>query len=122
MARRRGRGEGTTGRRKDGGYHGRIDLGWNGSYRLFKFIYARTVAERDTKLHVALEEHRKGAPIVSNDPTVEELATDWLETSVRLRAKPRSYDSFRSIQSLTLIQPSERSDSTLSRPVRYSVC
>jgi len=50
MARRRGGGEGTIPKRRDGHWEARVDLGWENGKRKRKSFYGETRAEVATKL------------------------------------------------------------------------
>lgn len=76
---RRARGEGAISKRKNGGWTGVLDLGWQDGKRKRKFVYARTRAEAVRRL---AEEQRKldeGRLVADERTTVEQYLRAWLE-------------------------------------------
>jgi integrase len=96
-SRRRGSGEGLVRERADGRWEGRISLGWEGGKRKTKSYFAPTQAAVVEKLLAARFDHSKGLPIVIKSQTVQAFMEDWLEHSLKARAKARTFESFSTI-------------------------
>lgn len=89
MAKRRGKGEGSIYRRKDGL--------WAGQYRIetdngpkTKYIYSKSRREVAKKLAAAIAERDKGLVFDSESLTLEEYLSRWLR-SVKGTIRPRAY-------------------------------
>ncbi|MCD6290556.1 MAG: hypothetical protein J7M34_08635 [Anaerolineae bacterium] len=90
MAKRRGHGEGTIYRRKDGTHLVQISLG-NGR-RLSKYFKTRKEAQ-DWRIE-ALNQQRLGTLPSSSQITVQQFFEHWLEVSVKPSVKIRVYDRY----------------------------
>ena len=78
MAKRRGRGEGSISKRKDGRWEARIDLGWETGKRLRKAFYGKTGAEVAAKLTEALAARRRGVPMADEREQLGPWLDRWL--------------------------------------------
>ena len=76
---RRARGEGAISKRKNGGWTGVLDLGWQDGKRKRKFVYARTRAEVAQKLADERRKLEEGRLIADERTTVEQYLRAWLE-------------------------------------------
>ena len=92
--RRRGRGEGTISKRRDGRWMGRVDLGWQAGKRVRKTVYGKTRLEVANKLHTVHASVLKGLPLVGEKQTVGQFLTDWLAHSVRPSVRPRTFSDY----------------------------
>src|ERR1700733_12892534 len=96
---RRGAGEGAVFQRKDGRWCASIDLGWQEGRRR-KSYYGTTQEDVQAKLLKAGSDHSQGLPVAVERQTVEQFMDDWLEHTLKSRAKPRSFESFSTIARL----------------------
>ena len=94
MTQRRGHGEGSITKRKDGRWFGRVDLGWQGGKRRSKSVYGKTRREVAEKLQKAQETKRKGLPVVGETQTVEQFLMDWLEKTVKIKTRVRTHETY----------------------------
>jgi integrase len=91
MARRRGNGEGTITRRKDGRWEARYYVPTvNGTKR--KTLYGRTQAEVRVKLTKALSDRIDGIVYDDENVTVDEYLDAWLKGSVYGSVRRSTYD------------------------------
>ena len=91
--RKRGNDEGTIYQRQDGRWVAAVrDVNGRRVYR-----YARTQAEASAKLTVALKATADGIALPSEQQTVAEFLTAWLEESARRTLRPSTYRSYRQI-------------------------
>ena len=94
MVGRRGNGEGSITKRKDGLYMARYTVETaTGTKR--ETIYARTRREAAEKLSEALADRDKGLFFDAGSMTVSEFVTRWLEDSAKGNLAPRSYHNYR---------------------------
>jgi integrase len=89
---RRGHGEGSITKRKDGRYQASITL----EDKKRKFFYGKTRKEVQDKLNQALYEKKKGALVTGPQETVKSYLERWLEQVVRLK-RANTYRGRRSI-------------------------
>jgi integrase len=75
---RRGKGEGSIYKRKDGRWVGVVDLGWNANGRIRKSVYGTTRKEVSDKLSKAIRAHRDGTLVCDERLTVEQFMDRWL--------------------------------------------
>jgi len=94
MTHRRGHGEGTISKKSDGRWWARVDLGWRHGKRVRKAVYGKTRREVAEKLQKAQEAKRKGLPVVNETQTVEQFLTDWLEKTVKIKTRVRTYETY----------------------------
>ena len=100
MAKKRGAGEGNVYQRSDGRWEARISLGWANGKRIRKSYFGATQAAVEAELLKARTAQAQGLPVVIERQTVEEYMTDWLEITLKPRAKARSFESFSTIARL----------------------
>jgi integrase len=100
---KRGNSEGTVARRKDGRWHARLSLGWKDGRRQRKHFYGSTEGEVRQKLLDARHDQSRGLPVALERQTIEQFFTDWLERSLRPRARPRAWESFAEIVRLHIL-------------------
>jgi integrase len=98
MARgRRGAQEGSIFQRKDGRWVGSLNLGWENGQRKRRHFYAATAAEVRDQLLKARSDQSQGLPVATERQTVAQFLESWLKLTLKIRAKPRSFESFTSI-------------------------
>jgi len=99
---RRGNGEGSITRRKDGLYMARYTVETaTGSKR--KAVYAKTRKEVSEKLTAAIADASKGITADGGPKTVGAFLTSWLENSVRGSVRKSTYDRNESLCRIHLI-------------------
>ena len=88
MAKRRGNGEGSIYRRKDGKWCAVLTIGHdqNGK-RKRRYLYGRTKAEVLEKIHALRGDQRAGLVVEASRVRVGEFAQNWLENVARLRVR-----------------------------------
>ena len=102
MAKRRGNGEGSITRRKDGLYMARYTVQTaTGAKR--KAVYAKTRKEVSEKLTAAMADASKGITTEGGPKTVGAFLTSWLENSVRGSVRKSTYDRNESLCRVHLI-------------------
>ena len=99
---RRGHGEGSIHRRKDGRYVAVVDLGYESGKRRRKYFYGKTRGEVQKKLVKANRDLQLGLPAPSDRLTVAGFLDSWLENSVRNILKPRTVESYEMVVRLHL--------------------
>lgn len=87
---KRGNGEGTIYKRKDGRWETAVTL--EGGNR--KRIYGKTRSEVSQKLTEALRARKEGRLRAEPSQTVGKYLNHWLEDQVRLKVRPRTYESY----------------------------
>ena len=96
MAKKRGNGEGSIYRRKDGRWVGQYEVQTaNGSKRLY--VYGKTRKEVAAKLSTALADRESGLMFDAGNLSVGEYLDRWLSDSVRDSVKRRTFESYVSI-------------------------
>jgi len=93
MAKRRGNGEGTITRRKDGRWEARYTAD-TGTGPKRKVLYGKTRAEAAEKLTKAMADRDGGLVFDTNNQTVGEYLARWLNDSVRGSVKPITFESY----------------------------
>lgn len=100
---KRGQGEGSIYKRKDGRWAGAVSLGYvNGKVRR-KCVYGKTrkaVQDRMTRL---LNDQQSGLPVVGEKQRVGDFLADWLENWVRPSVKPKTFSSYSDTVRLHLV-------------------
>ncbi len=99
---RRGRGEGSITRRRDGRWSAIVSLGYEGGKRARKTLYGHTkeaVREQLTKL---LRDRDQGLPIRTGGQTLESYLTAWLANR-KPSIRPRTYEFYESMVRLHII-------------------
>lgn len=97
----RGAGEGSIFKRNDGRWAGTISLGWRDGRRVRKSYYGATQAEVIDKIAEAKANLKRGLPLdapktpppTPDAPTLGGFLADFLQNTVRLQVKPRSYEA-----------------------------
>jgi integrase len=77
MTQRRGHGEGSIYKRRDGRWAATVDLGWEGGKRKRKYIYGPTRAEVARKLRAVMAKADAGVPLPDERRTVEQYLLWW---------------------------------------------
>ena len=95
---KRGRGEGSIYRRKDGRWTAEISLEGGRS----KFLYGKTRKEVQEKLKTALYEQQQGALVSGPQQKVGQFLTHWLEDVHKRSIRPRTYERYEEIVRLHL--------------------
>ncbi len=93
MSRKRGNGEGSISRRKNGGWMAQYAV-HTGEGRKRKTIYGKTRAEVATKLSRALSDREDGLNFDAGRLTVGEYLDRWLNDSVRDSVKQRTFENY----------------------------
>ncbi len=96
---RRGHGEGSIYRRKDGRWTAAITL--DGHKR--KTFYGETRKEVQDKLNAALHEQKQGVLATGPQQTLGAYLERWLEQVVKLTLRPNTYKGYRSVTNYHLI-------------------
>src|SRR6185436_7739925 len=94
MAKRRGNGEGSIYQRKDGLWCTSVDLGYINGKRKRKVIYGKTrkaVADQLRQMH---NQQAQGMDIAPDQQTIKAFVEHWLENTVKLRNRPRTYEKY----------------------------
>jgi integrase len=100
---RRGHGEGTIGRRADGRWMARVDLGWKDGKRVRKAIYGHTQEDVRQKLTKELRNRDLGIlPRSGASPTLRRFLTDWLAT-VKNTVRVRSWEKYTGVVNRHLV-------------------
>jgi len=101
--RKRGQGEGTIRKREDDRWEGRLALGWRGGRRRFSYFYGRTRDEVQQQLIKALHDRSQGLPAVGEKQTVGTFIEHWLEHTIKLSVRPRTYQSYELLSRLHIV-------------------
>ncbi len=96
---KRGRGEGSIYRRKDGRWTAEISLEGGKS----KFLYGKTRKEVQEKLKTALYEQQKGMLVTGPQQKVDQFLTHWLENVHKSSIRARTYERYEEIIRLHLV-------------------
>jgi integrase len=92
--RKRGQGEGSIYRRKDGRWVSEVQLGFRNGKRERKFVYGKTRKEVADKLTDILNKQRQGLPIVADKQIVKQFLDHWLEDCIRPTVRLSTYISY----------------------------
>ena len=103
MTKKRGNGEGSIFKRKDGRWAAAVDLGWLGGKRRRKTVYGRTRGQVAGKLAAALRAQSDGLPVDPQRQTVGQYLRDWLEHEVKQTRRESTYASYESLVRVHLI-------------------
>jgi len=95
MARRRGSGEGSIYRDKDGRWRGSVHLGYRGGKRSRKIVSGKTRAEVARKVRDALQAAEAGLNFAPERQTVADFLTRWLRDVVEPGTRPKTARSYR---------------------------
>jgi integrase len=93
MARRRGNGEGTITRRKDGRWEARYTAQTSEGQKR-RVLYGKTRSEVAQKLTRAMANRDDGITFDAANQTVGEFLSRWLDTSVKDYVRPRTLDNY----------------------------
>ena len=93
MGKKRGNGEGSITRRKNGGWMAQYAV-HTADGRKRKTIYGKTRTEVAKKLAKALSDRENGLVFDAGNQTVGEYLERWLEDSVKGSVKPRTHESY----------------------------
>src|SRR5216110_1394113 len=91
--RRRGNGEGTISKRKNGMWEAKITL--EDGKR--KSIYGKTRKEVQDKLKIALREQQQGMLVTSPQQKLEDFLKQWLEDTQKHGVRARTYERYEEI-------------------------
>lgn len=92
-AKRRGHGEGSIYRRKDGRYAAAITL----ENRKRKYFYGGTRREVQEKLKIALREQQQGSLVTAPQQTLKQFLEQWIEQTCKPVVKILTYVQYRSV-------------------------
>jgi integrase len=96
---KRGHGEGSIYRRKDGRWTAEISL----EGRKSKFLYGKTRKEVQEKLKTALYEQQQGMLVTGPQQKVGQFLSHWLEDVHKQSIRPRTYERYEEIVRLHLV-------------------
>lgn len=91
---KRGNGEGSIYKDKDGRWRASVHLGYQGGKRIRKTLSGRTRGEVADKLAKALRDHKDGLPVKVERQTVGQYLDRWLQESVKRRVRYSTHDSY----------------------------
>lgn len=95
MSKRRGHGEGSIFKRKDGLWVTRVTIGRDARGKVKKLTtYHKTRKEAKEALIKALGDRQRGLPIDPSRQTVADFLIRWLEDSVKGSTRPRTYECY----------------------------
>ncbi len=92
--RKRGQGEGSIYKRKDGRWAAAINLGYRDGKLHRKTFYGATREEVKGKLVAALNDQQKGLPVITEHQTLKQFLTQWLEDCVKPSVRYRTYECY----------------------------
>src|SRR5687767_2172268 len=93
MAKKRGNGEGSISRRKNGGWIGQYTV-YTAEGRKRKTLYGKTRAEVGAKLAKALSDREGGLTFDANNMNLDDYLRLWLTDSVRDSVRPATYEGY----------------------------
>ena len=96
---RKGHGEGSITRRKDGLYQGAITL----ENHKRKYFYGKTRKEVQDKVNTALYEQKKGTLATGPQQTLGAYLEKWIDQVVKLTKRPNTYNGYRSVVKCHLV-------------------
>jgi len=91
---KRGQGEGTIYKRKDGRWAAAINLGYQSGKLRRKNFYGKTREEVRDKLIAALNDVQKGIPISTDRQTLAQYLQSWLVEVVKPGVRPKTYKTY----------------------------
>jgi integrase len=94
MAKRRGHGEGSVYKRKDGRWVAVFELGWQGARRLRKSFYGRTKREALDQLAEGRAKLLTGLPLGTSRQTVGDYLDVWLRDIVKPNLRPHTHKAY----------------------------
>ena len=93
MAKKRGNGEGSISRRKNGGWMAQYAV-YTAEGRKRKTLYGKTRAEVGAKLAKALSDREGGLTFDANNMKLDDYLRFWLTDSVRDSVRPATYEGY----------------------------
>jgi integrase len=102
MGNRRGRGEGSVSRRKDGRWMARVDLGWIAGRRKYKTVYGKSRKDVVSRLPKLLQAAQQGTVIVDERTTTGTYLDRWLGHK-QTRLRPRTFTTYQLAAELHLV-------------------
>src|SRR6266511_6114347 len=93
---RRGKNEGSIHQRDDGRWVAIMQVGYEELRRKRKYVYGKTRAEVRDKLTRLMRDKQQGLPVASEQETVGEFLTTWLENSAKTTVRPSTFASYAS--------------------------
>ncbi len=94
MKKKRGRGEGSIFRRKDGRWSSVLSIGSGNGRRKRKTFYGPTEADVQDQITKAKNDVRLGLPISFDRQSVKEFLDRWLEESVKPSVRPLTHQQY----------------------------
>jgi integrase len=91
---KRGQGEGTIYKRKDGRWAAAVNLGYQNGKLKRKHYYGASRKEVSDKLNVGLSDLQKGIPIITERQTVGQFLDQWLNDCAKPSTRPRTYEGY----------------------------
>lgn len=92
---KRGDGEGTIFKRKDGRWVGRVSLGYDShGKRLTKTVYAHQRNEVAAKLAEVLRQFKQSGKAIVNKDSLGAYLESWLSDDVKLNRTPKTYEEY----------------------------
>jgi integrase len=98
--RKRGQGEGSIYKRKDGLWVGAANLGYRSGKLKRKVYYGKTREEVQIKLVAALSDMQKGIPITTERQTLAKFLQSWLTEVVKPSVRPKTLKTYNYIVNL----------------------
>lgn len=92
---KRGQGEGSIYKRKDGRWCAAVNLGYQNGKLKRKYYYGDTHEEVKSQLVRALSDQQKGLPIQTEHQTLTEFLEKWLADIVQSSVRPKTYLFYR---------------------------
>ena len=102
MKHRRGPGEGSVVKRKDGRWSAIVSLGYEGGKRRRRTIYGRSAKEVREELTKTLRDNQMGLPVRTGGQTLATYLASWLENR-KPSIRPRTYEFYDSMVRLHII-------------------
>lgn len=88
---KRGQGEGTIYKRKDGRWAAAINLGYQNGKLKRKTFYGETREDVKNKLVAALNDQQKGLPVLTERQTLAQFLDKWLADVAQPSVRPKTY-------------------------------
>ena len=88
---KRGQGEGTIYKRKDGRWAAAINLGYQNGKLKRKTFYGGTREQVKNKLVAALSDQQKGLPVLTERQTLAQFLEKWLADVAQPSIRPKTY-------------------------------
>lgn len=95
--RKRGQGEGTIYKRKDGRWTAAVTVGYQEGKMKRKAIYGKTRKEVSDKLTATLRNLQQGIPPISERQTVGRFLDQWLNECAKQSTRPRTYEDYSTV-------------------------